>query len=280
MIASAYIKDGNIHIYNEQNSFTNIGGFAYRLGMPLLNFVCYEQERFDKAFSLIASAFEVNGAENGRYAPEFLEAVKESMTNFQTSETYVYFYALELHNALYAEELPHSPQEIVKQLSEDFRTMKEFVIDEIELLLKFREKFRKEEKEISSLQYLYWLDDYREKANAKNFYLEIPFTAFYGAINPDEVVQLYKIHSILDLFRFEFIKMIENDVYIKKCKNCGHFFIPKRRADAEYCERKFGETGKKCSKVGAMHQYEKRVAGNPILEAHKKRTADLTHALA
>jgi hypothetical protein len=50
----------------------------------------------------------------------------------------------------------------------------------------------------------------------------------------------------------------------------GHFFIPKRRADAEYCEREFKESGKKCSEVGAMHQYEKRVAENPILDAHKK----------
>jgi len=64
--------------------------------------------------------------------------------------------------------------------------------------------------------------------------------------------------------------MIENDIFIKKCKNCERFFIPKRRADAEYCERSFGENGRKCSEVGAMLRYEKKVAENPILEAHKR----------
>jgi hypothetical protein len=64
--------------------------------------------------------------------------------------------------------------------------------------------------------------------------------------------------------------MIERDIFIKKCKNCGRFFLPRRRADAEYCDRLFGETGRKCSEVGAMLRYEKKVAENPILEAHKK----------
>jgi hypothetical protein len=270
MIASVYIKDGNIHFYNEQRGFSQLGGIAYRLGMPLLKFACYEHDRFDEAFSQMAGAFEVPGAEFGKYEPEFLKAVEKSMTEFQQHEIYVYFYLLELHSIMYSDDLQESPQEVVARLSDNFRLMREFVIDEIELLLKFREKFRREEKEVSSLQYLYWLEDYREKANAKNFYLERPFTAFYGTIKPEEVVELYEIHSILDLFRFEFTKMIEHDVFIKKCKNCGHFFIPKRRADAEYCEREFEESGKKCSEVGAMHQYEKRVAENPILDAHKK----------
>lgn len=40
MIASVYIKGGNIHIYNE-NSYSNLGGLVYELGRPLLDFVCY-----------------------------------------------------------------------------------------------------------------------------------------------------------------------------------------------------------------------------------------------
>ena len=86
---------------------------------------------------------------------------------------------------------------------------------------------------------------------------------------PPEIVELYEIDSLDDLIRFEFVKMIEQDIFIKKCKNCGWFFIPKRRADAEYCERIFGNTNRKCSEVGATLRYEKKVAENPILEAHK-----------
>jgi hypothetical protein len=89
-------------------------------------------------------------------------------------------------------------------------------------------------------------------------------------IKPPEIVELYEIDTIRDLFRFEFVKMIEHDIFIKKCKNCGRFFIPKRRADAEYCERVYGDTNRKCSEIGATLRYEKKVAGNPVLEAHKK----------
>ena len=48
MIASVYIKDGNIHLYNEYSenrNLSNIGGLAYELGRPLLDFVCYESDK-------------------------------------------------------------------------------------------------------------------------------------------------------------------------------------------------------------------------------------------
>jgi hypothetical protein len=79
MIASVYIKDGNINFYNEGDNLTDIGGIAYQLGKPLLAFLCYEQERFDEAFSTIVSAFEVPGAEIGMQAEEFKSATRESL---------------------------------------------------------------------------------------------------------------------------------------------------------------------------------------------------------
>ena len=102
------------------------------------------------------------------------------------------------------------------------------------------------------------------------YYLENPFRTFYGVIKPPEIVQLYEIDKIDDLFRFEFVKMIEHDIFIKRCKNCERFFIPRRRQDTEYCDRIFGDTQRKCSEIGAMIRYEKKVAENPVLEAHKK----------
>jgi hypothetical protein len=40
MIASAYIKDGNIFIFNENQKFTDVGGVSSMLGGPLLDFIC------------------------------------------------------------------------------------------------------------------------------------------------------------------------------------------------------------------------------------------------
>jgi hypothetical protein len=143
-----------------------------------------------------------------------------------------------------------------------------FIVYEIELLLHYRKEIKAPDGR--PIDYIDILDEYHSAKGYGNYYLEKPFSTFYGRVATKEVQQLYGINGIEDLFRFEFIKMIEHDIFIKRCKNCGNFFIPRRRADAEYCDRVFGDTGRKCSEVGAMHQYEKRVAENPILDAHKK----------
>ena len=262
MIASVYIKEGNIHFYNEEDSLSGIGGIAYELGRPLLNFVCYEPERFHEGMSTIASVFEIPGALYGAFQQEFLTVLEEQMSDLQLHEIYVYFYTRQLINDIYSGE---PIQETVRRLFEDFRQKQKFIINDIEMLIELRKK-----SEVNSpMEYLYALD----AANAENaggfVYLEKPFKTFYGVTKPPEIVELYEIDSLDDLIRFEFVKMIEQDIFIKKCKNCGWFFIPKRRADAEYCERVFGNTNRKCSEVGATLRYEKKVAENPILEAHK-----------
>ena len=137
------------------------------------------------------------------------------------------------------------------------------------MLLHYREKI--EVPTGRSIDYIDILDEYHmETIGGNYFYLEKPFRVLYGRVDTQEVELLHEIQSIEDLFRFEFIKMIEHDIFIKKCKNCERFFIPKRRADTEYCDRIFGETGRKCNEVGATLRYEKKVANNPILDAHKK----------
>ena len=37
-----------------------------------------------------------------------------------------------------------------------------------------------------------------------------------------------------------------------------------------YCERTFGDSQRKCSEIGAMLRYERKVAENPILGAYSK----------
>ena len=96
------------------------------------------------------------------------------------------------------------------------------------------------------------------------------FRTLYGTLPSQEIVELYEVNTIDDLFRFEFIKMTEHDIFIKKCKNRERFFIPKRRVDAEYCERTYGDSQRKCSEISAILRYERKVTENPILEAYSK----------
>ena len=315
MIASVYIKDGNIHIYNENRQFTNLGGLAYELGRPLLDFVCYEPERFDDGFNVIAGAFDNEYAHIGAKEPDFVAGIKEMMSETQQCEIYVYFYHQMFLEFIYNFiESPHaaimqladkmlgaedklawafnfeypksdSPfvevavfadkekrlfraaKDVVALMLEDLKHAQEAMIFEIGLLLKIRETA---EIKSSSMEYLYALEYLHSQQSGHFHFLENPLRTFYGVTKPPEIVELYEIDTIKDLLRFEFIKMIEHNIFIKKCKNCDRFFIPRRRADAEYCERIFGETNRKCSEVGATLRYEKKVAKNPILDAHKK----------
>ena len=315
MIASVYIKGGNIHFYNENRQFTDFGGFAYELGRPLLDFICYEHDRFEDSFSIYASMVDNPFARYAITEAPFFDEVKRSMGELQTREIYVYFYMQMFMEFIYT--FAESPRKAVGQLSEKlpgaekklrwtidfewqessvqglqvihadkerrlFRAAKDvaglmyehfckfqaFIIHEIEILLHYR-------KEIAvpagrSINYIDILDEYHDIMGFERYYLERPFRMFYGRVSEKEVEQLHEIQNIEALFRFEFIKMIEHDIFIKKCKNCERFFIPRRRADAEYCERIYGGTSRKCSEIGATVRHEKKVAGNPILEAHKK----------
>ena len=309
MVACVYIKGDNIHFYNEGSSLSEIGGLSYRLGVPMLNFVCYDPERFDEGFSVIAEAFDNEFAHIGAEEPEFISALRQSITELQQDSVYLFFYGQMFMDFILA--FIESPQKAIKQLAdvlpgaEDkllwamkfrwsgsqpypdmekrlFRAAKDVVVlmsehlrayqgavtNEINLLLSFREAMGAPES--SPMEYLYYLEQYRMKNTGSYYYLERPFHSLYGVLPSQEIVELYEVNTIDDLFRFEFIKMIEHDIFIKKCKNCERFFIPKRRVDAEYCERVYGDSQRKCSEIGAMLRYERKVAENPILEAYSK----------
>lgn len=174
-------------------------------------------------------------------------------------------------DVLYVDEerrLFRAVKDVVSLLSYDFKGTQAAMANEVELLCLLREKSK-----ISAalpMEYLYILECFHKENFGGFLFLENSFRSFYGITEPPEIVELYEINTIKDLLRFEFLKMVENDILIKKCKNCGHFFIPKRRADAEYCDRIFRGTGKMCSEVGAMRRYEKKVAEDPVWTAYKK----------
>jgi len=316
-IASVYIKDGNIHFYNEKSGYSNFGGIVYELGKPLLNFVCYEPQMFMDAFSDIAEAYNNEHAHAVVTRPEFAAGLRESLTELQKHEQYVYFYGQMLTDFIFMfvespkqavmaleEELPGSKEKLAWAIDFEypqsksklvevvhfadnekrlFRAAKDVIAVMYEHLCKFQKfithgikvllHYRKEIEvpEGRSIDYIDILDTYLvHQFGGHGYFLERPFRTFYGRTATKEIEQLYVIDTIEDLYRFEFIKMIEHEIYIKQCKNCERFFIPIRRVDAEYCNRIYNDTGRRCNEIGAMLRYEKKVAENPIWEVYKK----------
>ena len=67
------------------------------------------------------------------------------------------------------------------------------------------------------------------------------------------------------LMRFELMKMITHGELIKKCANCGRYFILDGRSDIEYCSRPLEDQPKKtCQDVGAQNKYMDKVHTDPI----------------
>ena len=73
------------------------------------------------------------------------------------------------------------------------------------------------------------------------------------------------------LMRFELMKMITQEVVIKKCANCGRYFILDGRGDIEYCSRPLtNQPEKTCKDIGALNKYMDKVNANPIRKEYHK----------
>lgn len=82
--------------------------------------------------------------------------------------------------------------------------------------------------------------------------------------------QLYKC-SVIDACYIEMVKMITLGITVKKCNNCGKYFVMSGRSDTEYCDRIApGYTDKTCKGVGPLKAYVKRIENNPLLLAYQK----------
>ena len=73
------------------------------------------------------------------------------------------------------------------------------------------------------------------------------------------------------LMRFEMMKIITQEVLIKKCANCGRYFILDGRTDVEYCSRPLANQPEKtCKDIGALNKYMDKVNADPIRKEYHR----------
>lgn len=66
----------------------------------------------------------------------------------------------------------------------------------------------------------------------ENTQVPCQFTSFFGRVQT-----VYIIGNLDALLLLELSKICENKIRIKKCQNCGRYFIPESRTDEIYCNR-------------------------------------------
>lgn len=77
------------------------------------------------------------------------------------------------------------------------------------------------------------------KNNDIDYYKSLDFQLF----------ESYSPSTLDELCEIEFIKILEKNIIVKSCNNCGKFFIPSVRSDEIYCDRLFSGN-RTCKQVG------------------------------
>ena len=82
--------------------------------------------------------------------------------------------------------------------------------------------------------------------------------------------QLYPAYKLQNIINIEFRKMVEHNIKIKKCKNCGKYFILKGDYLTDYCDRIPEGQKITCKKLAAIKTRKQKVNDNPILKEYEK----------
>ena len=72
-----------------------------------------------------------------------------------------------------------------------------------------------------------------------------------------------------DILNIYFNYYLENNIHIKKCENCGKYFIPTSRSDEKYCDNVSPQNPQKtCKEYGAKKTYRDKINSDKIQKAH------------
>lgn len=80
----------------------------------------------------------------------------------------------------------------------------------------------------------------------------------------------YGCDSLHECLMEELYSLITLNVRVKKCKNCGKYFIPKGGYVTDYCDRIPNGENTTCKRIAAIKTRKQKVNDNPILREYQK----------
>jgi len=131
------------------------------------------------------------------------------------------------------------------------------------------EEFNKENEQINLL-----IDDLNLDFNLTNFILS-------GiSVNSYNMPYLFKSSNFISILAIEFKEFISiNKNTIKKCKNCGKYFIPKSLKETKYCNNKYKDN-KTCKQIGKEITYKNSLKKDKLLDMYRKRYLSLASSVS
>ena len=74
------------------------------------------------------------------------------------------------------------------------------------------------------------------------------------------VINGYHFDSLEDAFNCEILKLAQIGIKLKKCRNCGNYFLFNPKKPADYCTNKPFNRKMTCQQIAAQHKYTKNIS--------------------
>lgn len=87
-------------------------------------------------------------------------------------------------------------------------------------------------------------------------------------IEAAQIYEEYEICNLEQLLHMEILSMIQADTMIRKCRNCGKYFVVSNRKTA-YCDR-IDESGERCSAIGPSRNFQKKMGDEEALKIYTR----------
>ena len=82
---------------------------------------------------------------------------------------------------------------------------------------------------------------------------------------------VFKIKTMMSLCLFEMAHIYADKIPIVKCRNCGQYFVPKKRSDTLYCGYPAPDNPEKtCKEIGAQKAWLKKEKTDDVTKAYRK----------
>lgn len=240
--------------------------YSERFGMFLLRFLNANLETYESAYETFFFA----------YGFEILKDIDEDY-NFELKGKYE-------NDAVYLKKMEEIYNELQYKIQEVQEEMKVFVnyvfnLDEQEELKEYTpsQRFAVYLIKHKGQAYTYNKNDNIIQDNYSNKNLELSHLNDKQLLdsfkNNTMLVSMIDTHQSNDLSSIcyavleELVKTTNNP--IKKCQNCGMYFIPSSRLDEIYCDYP-KEKGKTCREQGAVQAYNERLKQNKALAEYRR----------
>ena len=99
-------------------------------------------------------------------------------------------------------------------------------------------------------------------------YVKCKYDKPYLAKNIFDLKEIYEIDNFYDLLFLELYLVLQEKIYLKKCQNCGKYFVTPNSA-VIYCNNIF-EKGKTCKDIGASKVFSKNLEKDEAYTLYRK----------